>query len=82
VQAASLLPSPAPSKRRRGAFAEPGAIGTGHSAQMRETEVECDVGHPLVRPGGRKPRVQMFEADVEQSAGNGHAEMSLEAELQ
>src|ERR1700733_14152847 len=57
----------ASSKRRRGSFAEFGAINAGHAAQMREPEIKCDVDNPFTRPGIQKPCVEMLEANIEQN---------------
>src|SRR5258708_2813836 len=69
-------------QRRRGAFAEFGAVVAGHTAEMGEAEIEGDVDHPLARPGARKPRVQLFEADIPERARYRNAEMTLETQLQ
>src|SRR5260370_8826022 len=69
-------------QRRRGAFAEFGAVAAGHAAEMGEAEIEGDVDHPLARPGARKPRVQLFEADILKHARYRAAKMTFEAQLQ
>src|SRR5664279_641733 len=73
---------PALAQRRRGAFAEFGAVDMGHAAGMGEAEIEGDIDHPLAGAGLQQPRVELFQTDILQHGGYRLAEMTLEAELQ
>src|SRR5438477_12298550 len=70
------------SQRRRGAFAEFGAVIGRHAAEMRKAEIERNIDHPLIRAGMRKPRVQLVQTDIPERTRDRDAEMTLEAQLQ
>jgi hypothetical protein len=56
-------------------------VGAGHAAQMREAEIEGDVGDGRIERGPAELPVKIGQADIEQHLRNRYAEMAAEAEL-
>ena len=71
-----------PAQRRRRRFAELGAVGAGHAAEMGEAEIEGDIDDARVGGSALQLGVEMRQADIQQHLGNRSAEMPLKTELQ